>query len=101
MNRSLPASSVIHEQPFAMATTRAIELALMAKTQGGDGPLRDVMQQICDDARQLGMRPEELIIVFKTRWSAHPALRALAREDANAALDHLITTCIEEFYRTD
>jgi hypothetical protein len=81
------------------ATTRAIQLALPPETAESADHLRATMRQLCSDARRLGLRPEELIILFKTRWAAHAEFRALPREQATAALDHIITVCIDEYYR--
>jgi hypothetical protein len=45
------------------------------------------------------MRPEELILLLKARWSAHAELRLLPRREAKMALDRVISACIEEYYR--
>ncbi len=99
MSHPTAASPVTYHQPLVSATTRAIELALSPRASDGDDLLREAMRQICVDARGLSVRPEALIVLFKARWRVHPELRVLPREEANAALDHVITMCIEEYYR--
>src|SRR5688572_19973013 len=98
MSHSLPPSSVTYQQPIVNATTRAIELALHPRTSAADERLRDAMRQLCADARQVSVRPEDLIILFKARWREQTECRTLAREEGNAALEHIITMCIEEYY---
>lgn len=97
MSQSLRATSETYPQPIVSATTRAIELALRSQRSDGDDPLREAVRTLCVDARRLSMRPEELIILFKMRW-AHTARGAIPRDDANTALAHVITMCIEEYY---
>jgi hypothetical protein len=99
MTHSLFASSVTQHPSVVDATTRAIQLALPPVTAEGADDLRETMRQLCSEARRLSLRPEELIILFKTRWAAHSEFRALPRDQANAALDHIITMCINEYYR--
>jgi hypothetical protein len=98
MSHSIESSSVAYQQPLVSATTRAIELALRPTTPAGDNDLRDAMRQLCADARRASMRPEDLIILFKATWRARTDWRTLPRNEANAALDHVITMCIEEYY---
>jgi hypothetical protein len=100
MSHSPPTSSFSYDQSIANATTRAIELALYPGTSDGDDRLGDALRQLCSDARHRGTRPEELIILLKTAWRAHIELRAVPRGEADSALEHLISTCIEEYYRS-
>ena len=101
MTHPLSAPSVTCHQPLVNATTRAIELALHPQaSDGGDERLQETMRQLCADARRLSVRPEELIVLFKARWRAQADLRVLSREETNSALDHVITMCIDEYYRS-
>jgi hypothetical protein len=101
MSQPVRVASVTYTQPIVNATTRAIELALHAQASDGEDRLREALRQLCADARGLSMRPEELIVLVKMRWRTHAELRALSREDETAALDHIITACIEEYYGPD
>jgi hypothetical protein len=98
MAHSLLASSVTQHPSVVDATTRAIQLALRPQSADNGEHLRETMRRLCRDARRLSLRPEELIILFKNRWRAQ-ADRALPRGEATAMLDHIITMCIEEYYR--
>ena len=98
MTHSFLASSVTQHPSVLDATIRAIELALLPQTADSAKRLRETMRRLCTDARRLSVRPEELIILFKTRVSAHAEFRELPRGQANAALDHVITMCINEYY---
>jgi hypothetical protein len=99
MSHSLPTSALSYHQPIVNATTRAIELALHKQSSDGDNRLRETIRQLCTDARRLSVRPEELIVLFKMGWRAHADLQALPRDEANTALDRVITMCIDEYYR--
>jgi hypothetical protein len=83
------------------ATTRVIDAALRANETDGDGTLRHAMRLLCADARRLHVHPEQLIIQFKTTWWAHADHRALSRDEATNLLGHVISTCIDEYYRAD
>lgn len=101
MTQPLSAPSVTYHQPILNAATRAIELALHPQTSDGDERLQETLRQLCAEARRLSVRPEELIVLFKTRWRAQADPRVLSRDQTNSALDHVITMCIDEYYRSD
>jgi hypothetical protein len=63
--------------------------------------LRDVARQISLMAHEAGMRPEELIIAVKGRWTACGTPRGSGeRQRLDSALADLISLCIDEFYLT-
>jgi plasmid replication initiation protein len=92
---------VIYSPTIVSATTYAIRLALGTPEQGDPGrALHDAVQRLCADARRLGMRPEELVVLVKMTWRTHPAIIDLPRNQASHVLDHIVSMCIEEYFRT-
>jgi hypothetical protein len=59
------------------------------------------MRRLGADARRGHVPPERLIVLFKSTWRAHTVHRTLSRDEAERLLDHMITMCIEEYYRAD
>jgi hypothetical protein len=92
---------VTRDHRLLSATTRVIDAALRANAADGDGGLRNAMRLLCTDARLLNVHPETLIIQFKRAWRAHAGHSALSRDEATNLLGHVISTCIDEYYRAD
>jgi hypothetical protein len=80
------------------ATNRAVERALRPGHGEGDGDLRDVVRDLCTEARRQGTRAEELIVLFKRTWSEHPELQTMSPEETGRRLDQIVTMCIKEYY---
>jgi hypothetical protein len=93
-----PALPVTHDHRLLNATSLAVHAALRDTTAGGNGHLPEAMRQLCAEARRLQVRPEALIVMFKTTWRAHTDHYTLSREDASRLLDQVISTCIKEYY---
>jgi hypothetical protein len=88
----------MHSPQLANATTDAVELALGTDAPDNDGALRDAIRRLCADARRQDMRPEQLIVLFKMTWRAHPELRT-PQPHRTAVLEQIVTMCIQEYYR--
>jgi hypothetical protein len=88
----------MHSPRLVTATATAIELALGADLPGDDASLRDAIRRLCADARRLGVRPEELIVLFKMTWRSHPELRGPGPMNSRSVLEHIVTMCIQEYY---
>jgi len=78
----------------------AVARALASASQGTrvDGDLRASLRSACDAARRCGLKAESLVLIVKDSWRhlADPIL--IDRYAANAALQRLVTMCIDEFY---
>jgi hypothetical protein len=62
--------------------------------------LRAVIGAIAREARAKNLRAEQLVIIFKTIWSSLPPLAAAADRDAQESVkQHLVTLCIQAYYR--
>lgn len=64
------------------------------------GDLRIALRAACDQARNDGLRAEELLLVLKDAWRDLPDRRALPRIDTDAALARVVTACIDEYYES-
>ena len=80
------------------ATQRALEVALRPDGGTRSLDLQQAIRDVCAEARQQGMRAEELIVVFKRAWHARPELQTLSREETGRLLESVITMCVEEYY---
>jgi hypothetical protein len=91
----------MYSPPLVTGTTRAIRVALGSPAQDDDADLRSAVQVLCADARRLGVRPEELVVLVKTTWRAHPEVCAMPRHEVHPVLDRVVTMCIEEYFRSN
>ena len=61
--------------------------------------VRNALRDLCDDARDNGVRVEQLVIAIKQGWSTlhgeHARTRAVG---PGAMLNEVITLCIDEYY---
>ena len=64
------------------------------------GDLRLALRDVCDRARNDGLRAEQLLLALKHAWRELPERRGLPRVDADAAFARVITACINEYYRS-
>jgi len=90
----------MHSPRLLNTTSRALELALGGPAGNGDRALRHTIRELCAEAQRAGLRPEELIVLFKATWRSRPELGTVSRGELTPALDRVITMCIEEYYRT-
>lgn len=69
--------------------------------QAPDLACRDSLREVCNVARDQGLRAEQLLIVLKQSWSHLTQARVLDPLDSEGRLSSLVTGCIEEYYRLD
>lgn len=75
------------------------------RDEGSDSALGDALQAVAAEARQHGIRAEELLVTLKTTWFeiggapnvAHSAPSS-ARPSEHKRLDELVTACIKAYY---
>ena len=61
--------------------------------------LRAALRQVCTDARHLGLRAEQLLVLIKDVWSGMPAgLSRLTSTHGDERLNYVISTCVDEYY---
>jgi hypothetical protein len=88
--------------PEAMASLR---IALKQWMDGGganDASLRLALHAVTAEARDRGIRAEELLVTLKTTWfavgGAPNAANSAAVSPNQKRLDELVTACIEAYY---
>ena len=77
--------------------------SLLAQERREDEPtgdLRLALRDICDRARNDGLRAEQLLLALKDAWRELPERRGLPRFDADAAFARVVTACINEYYHS-
>jgi hypothetical protein len=89
----------MYSPPLVSGTTHAIRLALGAPGQNDGEDVRSAVRTLCADARRLGMRPEELVVLIKMTWRTHPQTCALTRTEAGKLLEEIVSMCIDEYFR--
>lgn len=76
-----------------------------AQSHGGkqtpDLAFRDSFRNVCTLARDQGLRVEQLLIILKQFWSHLTEARVWGPRESEERLSRLVTTCIEEYYRSD
>lgn len=80
------------------SVSSAIEHHLLGKTDSST--LRKELRDVCAEARQKGMRAEQLLIAFKV--ISHAAISRAAPRSGKVSdtMARLVSLCIEEYYRT-
>ena len=91
---------MMYSPPLVSGTTHAIRLALGAPVEDTGKDLRHAVEVLCADARRLGLRPEELVVLVKMTWRNHPDVCAMPRHTMSATLDQVVAMCIEEYFRS-
>jgi len=90
---------MMYSPPLVTAATHAIRLALGTEPQDDGDGVRDAVRRLCADARRQGVRPEELVVLVKMTWRAHPQISGQPRNHASPPLEHIISMCIDEYFR--
>ena len=91
--------------PDAVARLRGALQHWMRDEGASDSALRDALHAVAAEARQHGIRAEELLVTLKTTWFeiggapnvAHSAPSS-ARPSEHKRLDELVTACIKAYY---
>ena len=87
--------------PDAVAELRDALQHWVRDERASDGPLRDALHAIAAEAREHGIRAEELLITLKTTWfevgGAPTAPHSVTSSD-HKRLDELVTACIKAYY---
>jgi hypothetical protein len=83
-------------------TVAALRSALARFVKDGDDSteLRDALRRAAEEAREKGLRAEQLLVALKEIWYALPELARPARHDEHQRLlQRVITHCIDQYYR--
>ncbi|HJU67538.1 MAG TPA: hypothetical protein VJ650_04750 [Gemmatimonadaceae bacterium] len=91
--------TVLYSPPLVTAASHVIRMALGSDSRADDQAVRETLRALCSDARRLGVRPEELVVLVKMTWRAHPDLWPVPPDHASSTLDRVVTMCIEEYFR--
>jgi len=90
--------------PTLLALQAAIgaQLATPPSADSADLPqLAPAIRLVCDDARQRGLRAEDVVILFKRAWAAVPGPDYGSEGGRRGELmERAITLCIKSYYST-
>lgn len=65
-----------------------------------DGDLDGAMTRLSTEARQRGIRPEEVLVELKNLWSTLPAVTSRGTDRSETPLlQRVVTLCIKSYYR--
>lgn len=85
-------------EPQTIDALRAA-LARSVSTGNHQADLRDLLCQTAAEAREKGIRAEQLLIALKDIWFSLPELAVKTPTDVdNSLLQDLISRCIQEYY---
>src|SRR4051812_14382746 len=85
----------------AVAKLRAALQQWVRDDEPSDDALRDALRAIAAEARQHGVRAEELLITLKTTWfeiGGRPNAPHSPTSSDHQRLDELVTACIKAYY---
>ena len=88
--------------PDALAKLRTALVNWVRDESGRDAALRDALHAIAAEARQHGIRAEELLVTLKTTWfeiGGAPNAPHSPTPSEHKRLDELVTACIKAYYR--
>jgi hypothetical protein len=81
---------------------KELRTALTEQLQRPDAPTQELttlLRRIGREAHEKGIRPEELIIIFKQLWnSLSEALRPQNADQYERVRQRLVTLCIQAYY---
>jgi len=86
---------------LAEETLAAVRDALTRALQGEDAgdALRDALRAMAHEARDRGLRAEQILVILKELWGALPPVRsAPGRGEQGTLLQRAVTLCINEYY---
>jgi hypothetical protein len=79
-----------------------VELAAdFSPGQRGERGVRPQVQALCRAARTCGLAVEQMLILIKRAWWQYGSVLEAPHLDARGRLGHIITLCIDEYYRND
>jgi hypothetical protein len=99
-SRYLPEPRPLSDE--TLAVLRAAVLGHLQHSPGMDSGLERAVAAVVREARQRAMRPEELIVAFKSLYSSLPEPPTTAARAEQARLrERLVTACIRAYYGGD
>lgn len=88
--------------PLSESSMKELRTALTEQLKRPDGPtpeLASLLRRIAHEAREKGIPPEELLVVFKRLWnSLAEALRPQNADQYERVRQRLVTLCIQAYY---
>ena len=80
------------------ALRRVFQSRDSSAADGKDDHWRACARVMCADARDRGVRIEELLISLKRIWPTIPGVERLKRDESGRLLSRVVTLCVEEYY---
>jgi hypothetical protein len=89
------------DEPAVRALQDAMrqELSDGAPSKSCSAELTTAIRELCNVARERGLRAEDVIIAFKSAWSSLPAAGSrMGDARRNDLLERAVTLCIRSYY---
>ena len=91
-----------HVSPISESMMQELRSALTEQLKRPDGPTPEVtalLRKVAREARENGVRPEELLVTFKEIWnSLFESLRPRSADQYERIRQNLVTLCIQAYY---
>ena len=91
-----------HVAPVSESMMQELRSALTEQLKRPDGPTPEVtalLKRVAREARENGVRPEELLVTFKEIWnSLFESLRPKSPDQHERIRQNLVTLCIQAYY---
>jgi hypothetical protein len=99
--RAARALTKIADQSTQLLSLDGIARKAQAELYGALNRILDSIRFACADARDRGVRVEQLLIQLKCAWSSSPTAHSQTGDPRDKKrMDQLITLVIHEYYRT-
>ena len=87
-------------QALSASAVSAVRCAIQAHLDGRVRPegMRAALRALCAEGRRRGLRAEQVVVALKGAWASLPEVRRAAHDAQRAAVEWLVTACIEEYY---
>ncbi len=98
---NVPDSSAFPEpRPLSERVDAQLRDAIVGvqRNTGTEDALREALREAAAEARQRGLRPEELIIALKALIDDLPGMRSPATEDRVRLRDRIVSACIRAYF---
>ncbi len=95
-----PSTLEAHDFEAGIELRHALHSAILRRDERVGPELRVAVRDICDQARGIGVRAEQLLPLLKRLWFSLPEARHLAHGGQGDPLyDLVVSAAIEELYR--
>ncbi len=100
-----PATARVLDDSYSRSVSEALRQGIAARLRspvGSSPELREALRMACDEAKNRGLRAEQLIVMFRQTWNSLPEVQTLPPGPRRSdVLAEVITLCLASLYSAD